>query len=264
MEKVERYNWAKPGDSGRKTNVPVNDLHVDHSYQRKEVTESNTLAIARDFSWVLFGTLVCMRRANGLIVIIDGQQRWMAAKKRGDIATVPCIIFESEGRDHEAAAFMDINKKRKVVSAVDSFRAAVVAKREPEIQINEWLESVGLKIMDKGGVTGIDFPRNIIFRWNLDANASKSAILVQREIIGTESCHTFIFLGLWHLIHNGVEVKPYIKKLQEAGGKAALLRAIRQYRIETDMAATAVACGNAILRLINFRKSNKVSIRTEE
>lgn len=37
VNKVERYDWVKPGDNGLQCKVAVDDVKIDHAYQRHEV-----------------------------------------------------------------------------------------------------------------------------------------------------------------------------------------------------------------------------------
>jgi hypothetical protein len=141
-DKVERYEWASTGDKGKSAVVNVNDLHIDTSYQRPEVSEKNTLATARLFNWSAFGTIVVMERSGGKKFIVDGQQRWLAAKRRG-IAEIPCRIFSSNGRDHEAQAFCQLNTNRTAVRVFVRFNARATAGFQPEETIQKWLAGVG-------------------------------------------------------------------------------------------------------------------------
>jgi hypothetical protein len=94
--KIERYDWALPGDDGQFRCVPVHELKVDHSYQREQVSDSTILKIARDFSWSMFGVLIVMERTNGNLYVVDGQQRLAACIRRGDIEKAPCSSLRSD------------------------------------------------------------------------------------------------------------------------------------------------------------------------
>ena len=183
INKADRYDWAKPGDIGKQVRIKLDDLIVDHSYQRPEVSESNTIAIAKSFNWVAFGSLVVMQRADGRICIVDGQQRWLSAKRRGDITTVPCILFQSDGIEHEARAFISLNVRRNCVPAIAKFYGYVRAGLEPEKTINNWVKSVDLKITADGkDHKGIDFPTTLIRQWKQDEQAAKLAVELQIKV----------------------------------------------------------------------------------
>lgn len=263
--KAERYDWIKPGDRGRQRMVLVDDLKIDHSYQRTEVGNRNTLAIAREFNWVAFGAIVVMERANGNKYVVDGQQRLLAVQKRGDIRMVPCVLFKSDGREHEARAFIALNVGRKPVTAVVKFIAGVRAGLNPETQIAEWLATQGLTVMADGkDVNGVDFPTCLMQTWKLDAKATQESLVIQRGINGPVPLHSTCHKGIWWLLHNGIKVAEYIDKLQKSGGRSAILRSVKTFEIETGKQASVRGCGIGVLRLINNgRRGNRIAIPVE-
>jgi hypothetical protein len=263
MNKIEKFDWAKPGDRGRNIEMPICDLLIDHSYQRMEVSAINTLAIAKNFNWTSFGTLTIMRRENGACYVIDGQQRLAAIKKRGDIIRVPCRVFDSDGPEHEAIAFVAINVNRKSVSAVSKFNANFMGGHNPEVEIGGWLKENNLRISDNSDVSrNLDFPAKIIATWNADRDSCKSAILIQLEINQKdESLNSFIHAGIWWLLYNGIDVEKEIQKLKNLGGKPAILQSIRRLTIESGMPKASInICGRGTLLLINRHRRNKISI----
>jgi len=261
IDKAERYNWVKPGDTGRQCFISIDELFIDHTYQRHEASKKNTLSIARYFNWVAFGAIVVMERDDGNKYIVDGQQRYLAAKSRGDIKNLPCVLFKSTGPKHESEAFISLNINRKFVRAVDKYRVAVGAKMNPETQVDTWLKSVGFEIADHGSENGIDFPAKLLVTWKLDAEACKSAAIAQRKINNGQSLHGNIHCGLWYLIHNGLDVHEYIDKIVRMGGKSGILQSIKMHQIEMGSSASHRLCGLAILHLINHRNRKKVSIK---
>jgi hypothetical protein len=265
IDKVDRYDWVKPGDFGRQCKIAVNILKIDHSYQRAEVSKPNTLALARAFNWVAFNSLVVMERANGDKYVVDGQQRLLAARHRGDIKDVPCVLFKSDGRDHEAVAFISLNIRRSHVPAVAKFRASVSAGIEPEKEIHRFLEGIGLEVMEDGkSMKGLCFPNNLIQTWNINCECSKKAVIIQREINGIEplvsSCHR----GIFWLLCKGINVAEHVEKLKRLGGRTALMREIKAVEIESNMTTTNRLSGIAILRLINYRRrGSKITVESE-
>lgn len=68
--------------------VHTAELSVDQSYQRSIDNEGSRrliASIAANFDWRLCAPLVVSRRSDGSKVIIDGQHRWAAAVRRGDL-----------------------------------------------------------------------------------------------------------------------------------------------------------------------------------
>lgn len=262
IDRVERYDWVKPGDTGRQCKVSVDDLKIDHAYQRVEVSENNTLAIARAFDWVAFNSIVVMERANGDKYVVDGQQRLLAARRRGDIRDVPCVLFKSDGRDHEARAFLSLNVRRKNVTAVAKFNASVRAGMNPEKQIADWLATQGLVVTEDGkDMSGVDFPSNLIRSWNLNKDACRNAVLIQRDVNGTEPLHSTCHKGIFWLLHNGIPVDDYADKLKRLGGRSAILRSVKTLEIETGAKASERGCGIGVLRLLNYkRRGMKIAV----
>jgi hypothetical protein len=79
------------------------DLKIDPSYQRSiEIGTSQTLIrrIAMFWDWSLCQPLAVARRADGALMVVDGQHRLAAARLRGDIYDLPCVItaYESAPR----------------------------------------------------------------------------------------------------------------------------------------------------------------------
>ena len=262
VDKVDRYDWVKPGDNGRQCMVAVDELKVDHAYQRPEVSDRNTLALAREFNWVAFNSIVVMERANGDKYVVDGQQRLLAARRRGDIREVPCVLFKSDGRDHEARAFISLNVRRTNVPAVAKFNASVRAGLNPEKQIADWLASQGLTVTQDGkDMNGVDFPTSLMQSWKLNDEAARLAIQVQRDVNGTEPLHSVCHKGLWWLLHNGIDVTEHASKLKRLGGRAAILRSVKTLEIETGAMASVRGCGIGVLRLVNYkRRGNKIAV----
>ncbi len=263
---AERYQWDKPGERGDVRMISLSEIDVDAEYQRDEVSERNTMAIASAFSWSKFGTVSLAKRENGRYVALDGKQRILAARKRGDIERVPALVFISGGIEYEAQAFIGINCRRRPVDALVKFRAAVMAKIEPELSISTWLDSVGLKIRSDGRSNNvIDFPATFVETWKMDTESCKSAVVIQKKIAANDPFSSYIHKGLWWLEHKGLHVDPYVSKIIRLGGANVILKEINSVGIRTGKAAKSFAtCGLGILSLINFRKKSKITISEDE
>lgn len=108
--------------------VSVDDLSVDHSYQRSTGSERSQRLIssmAMRWNWRLCQPLAVSRRDDGSLLIVDGQHRHEAATRRGDIPHLPCVISRAASVAEEAAMFVDLNSKRQKLSAGDIFLAAL-------------------------------------------------------------------------------------------------------------------------------------------
>lgn len=137
-------------------NLPVlqylkpEQLEVDPSYQREVKSRTaQTLinSIAMHWNWDLAQVLVVSRRDDKYHVI-DGQHRLMAAKKRGDIQSLPCVIGQFDTVADEAKTYTALNENRRPMSALDKFRAAIASGDEECGAINEMLAKHGFEIPD--------------------------------------------------------------------------------------------------------------------
>ncbi len=141
--KIKQYGWIVKDEPGQVAWVQKTALRVDHSYQRP-VNEQKANNIAKEWSYVACGTIsVAERESDGGLYIIDGQHRVMAALKRDDIQTLPCIIFKSEGRRQEAAGFIDANTLRKMPSTLQKWNAQLMRGDANTLFINTLIEQHG-------------------------------------------------------------------------------------------------------------------------
>jgi len=260
VDKVERYEWAKAGDKGKACRIPVTVLKIDRSYQRGEVSERNTLRIAARFSWIAFGSIVVMQRASQDIFVVDGQQRLLAAIRRGE-ETVPCVLFQSDGPRHEAQAFLELNTHRVKVSAVDKFNAAAKAGNEPECIVARWLASIGLSVVADGkSLKGVCFPAVLLESWRVDSTIAKEAILLQQRINGTEPLCGDVHKAICWLLVKEVDIDQEVRKISLAGGRTAIMRSIRAIEIATVQRATWRTCGLGLLKVINHKRRKKIVV----
>lgn len=129
--------------------VHVTELQVDQTYQRSIENQASARlinSIAHNFDWRLCAPLVVSRRSDGSKVIIDGQHRWAAAMKRGDLLQLPCCLFVYASAQDEARMFIVANRARKPMNRLDDFHAAVAAADEDALEIQRLVHSAGLTI----------------------------------------------------------------------------------------------------------------------
>lgn len=129
-------------------NIGVAELAVDPAYQREiENPASRSLirSIARDWDWGLCQPLVIAQRADGLFVV-DGQHRLAAARLRGDIGDLPCVITAHASVEDEAAAFVALNQKRKPLNAIDLFKARLASGDLAAASILRMIHHAGLDL----------------------------------------------------------------------------------------------------------------------
>jgi hypothetical protein len=109
------------------------ELRIDPSYQRTtEAGASQTLIrrIAMFWDWSLCQPLAVAKRDDGALMVVDGQHRLEAARLRGDIDDLPCVVTAYRNAGDEAAAFVALNQQRRPLSQIDLFKAALAAEDE--------------------------------------------------------------------------------------------------------------------------------------
>lgn len=129
--------------------VHTTELTVDQSYQRSIDNEGSRrliASIAANFDWRLCAPLVVSRRPDGLKVIIDGQHRWAAAVRRGDLLQLPCCLFTYDSPEDEARMFIVANRARKPMNRLDDFHAALAAADEDAVEIQRLVSEAGLRM----------------------------------------------------------------------------------------------------------------------
>lgn len=137
--KIERYNWTLQDRPGVQMMIPKSDLRVDEEYQRGQ-NEGKIKAIASEWSWVACGALIVGDR-EGAYFVVDGQHRLLAARRRTDIAELPCVVFETTTVQQEAKGFLAANTQRKPITSLDRFRALVCTDDEDALLVKRLLEA---------------------------------------------------------------------------------------------------------------------------
>lgn len=117
-------------------------LKVDPLYQRELDSKSQRLIrdIAEQWDWSLCQPLVVASRRDGSLFVVDGQHRLEAARHRGDIAQLPCVIVHPADPADEAAAFVALNQRRRPLTAFAMYNGALAAGDEAAIQLQRLLD----------------------------------------------------------------------------------------------------------------------------
>jgi hypothetical protein len=123
-------------DNGRKGTLAwlaVKDLVIPDSgkegYQREAVA-GHASYIAANFDWRLFGVIDIVKRVDlgGRLEVSDGGNRLRAARVRGDVAEVPCIIHIANTIEEAAAIFTGINVHRRAIAFAPLHKAMLLAQ----------------------------------------------------------------------------------------------------------------------------------------
>lgn len=131
--------------------VPVLDwidpslIDADPMYQRP-LDEGRVNAILKAFTWRSFGALVVVPQDDGRYHATDGQHRLEAAKRHPKVAHVPAVVVKADDVQSEASIFVEINKNRKNVSALELFFAGLAADDDDALTIHQVCQRAGIRI----------------------------------------------------------------------------------------------------------------------
>jgi len=124
--------------------VPVKDLEIDPRIQRA-LDRNKILGIDKQFVKSALNVIAVSRRANGQIVVLDGQHRMEVVKKRPDIDTMVCKVYIGATLEQEAALFLTLNNTTKP-TAIAKYKVQGTAGDEVVAGINEILAKYGYKV----------------------------------------------------------------------------------------------------------------------
>lgn len=174
VPKREKYSWANPSAPGTFLMVRKEDLNIDGTYQREQVSEEKVREIASQWDWKLYGTLSVILRPCGTLWLYDGGHRCRAAFLRDDIAELPCMVFEVSHKIDEARAFLGANLIKTFVSAYHKHRAAVLT--------GEPVANAAAAILNKYGYTAATSARKTEFAAinTLHQMAKEDAVTAER------------------------------------------------------------------------------------
>ena len=203
--------------------LPVSQLQVDHAYQRLLV-ESQIRWVVNHYDPIAFGRLVVGRRADGSLWVVDGQQRHEAAT-RLEMDTVPCDVFESTGRTHEAYVFREIGSRRKNLKPYEMYRAAVEAGDVVTLAIQTTVEQCGYRICQSGRRPGENHITAVNTLYGIHRLGGTSLITAVLDIIteswpgDTTGVHNMVLNGLAMFIrvfsdHDNYDRRRLVKKLK--------------------------------------------------
>lgn len=118
-------------------------LKIDMSYQR-ESSESLITRIIGRFDLNKFEPPTVNVRPDGSYYIVDGGHRVAAARRIGT-PTLTCRVVHIDV-DEEPGLFIDLNRSRRWVSPVQTFKAEVALGNPSSLEITRCLEDRGLRV----------------------------------------------------------------------------------------------------------------------
>ncbi len=217
--KVEHYRWTLKDSRGEYMAIDKNELFVDHAYQRDQ-NENKVIEMARSWSWMACGAILVALRPDGSHFVFDGQHRVMAARKRSDITTLDCLVFEVDELHDEADGFLKSNTLRKPVSMMAKFKALIVCNDKHAVAVSALLETLGLSVHKQSKPGSFN-----ALAWAVKAHARNAKTfeatmrLVATLADGKHYVHESICRGLFQLDikHNALENPKFIRRLIQVG-----------------------------------------------
>lgn len=122
-------------------------LTVDPAYQRP-LSLNAVRVIVDNFDPDALGALIVSARADGSMVLLDGQQRHAALMQMGwGDQQVPCLVHTGLTVVQEAVVFTRLNVDRSRPHPVDIFTARVVAQEEDALAVQAVLDACGVRVI---------------------------------------------------------------------------------------------------------------------
>lgn len=210
--------------------VTVAELNVDRSYQRQP-REDLVGRIARNYDLVLAGYITVNRRADGSLWIVDGQQRWMGARKAGE-REMFAMVVDGLTPEEEAAYYTALNRGRRALTSIEIFRSAFRCHDPSAVEIVEVVYDLG------GSIAGISGSRETIQAVSalesVHGRGGRRMLVAVLEIIrdsfgglNRTTCQSQIIMALFNVLttHPELDRARLTKKLEAIGDKNLRQRA---------------------------------------
>ena len=140
-------NATKSAGGVMYASIPIELLDLDHAYQR--ALGPYVREMAENWDEFKAGVL-CVNYRDGRFFIWDGQNRFEAAKMRGGIERLHCMIRVGWSREEEALAFAKQNERKKRLSAADVIRAEIVGGDPIAIKVKFACDNFGVTCAPRG------------------------------------------------------------------------------------------------------------------
>ena len=261
LNKVEKFKWRPLDQVGEFNWIDKQDLHVDRSYQREDEYRDKILTMASDWKWESCGAISVMQREDGRYMVVDGQNRTLAAWRRSDISRLPCMVFRSKSIEHEASSFIEINTNRKPVTAYIKFRARLVAGDQSSKEIVSIVADNGLQMRPDGAKPGTITCIAACERMYAQSPSSFARVIaLAAKISAADNVFVCgILVGglsvLDRKVQDGLQDKRLAQKLTEVGA-IALVDAARKMSFRIGKGG-AVVWADGMLEIINRKRGAK-------
>lgn len=227
VSKVEQYKWKPLDKPGELKYLPKSALYVDHRYQR-QATKPRVLKIASELTWAAFGVLLVAKRpGDARLYVFEGQHRYLAAMLRSDVTNVPCIVFDSTDIQEEAEAFLKANTGRRMPTALEKWRAAIVCKDELIVYCDTLIRTIGRVPASQTGPSQVRCLSALVAAAKRNRSALESVWPLVAELVRGKPFHERIFEGLLYIeehLPNGESLsdKRWRDRLERVGAEKLL------------------------------------------
>ena len=221
--------------------IGVDELNISDAYQRT-IVPARVNRIAKNLDQDAFGSLTVGQRRDGTHWVVDGMQRLTAARKLG-ISMVPCDVFDSEGKEHEARVFRLKNRERTSVSACALFNAQLTEGDPQTLEIDRVIREAGLKLRlrDEGGsgwpyVKAVKALERSISRVGADGLAAALDILMQVWPGEDGALQGDMIEGMCWFIkkHDGFDRQSLVQRLSKKSIGGVVRAADANYKLGKD------------------------------
>ena len=201
LDKVEHYGWTIEDTPGQLTWLNKSELLIDHSYQRA-AKPGRVLKIAQSWSWLACGVIIVAKRfadKKWHHFVVDGQHRVLAALKRSDIDTLPCLVFHTRSAVEEAAGFYDANTNRRMPTSIEKWRAMLLAGDEHAMVVDDLITSIGRSVASVSGPTGVRCLSSMLRAANADEACLRRVWPVVAAVCKGQALHERLLEGLFYI-----------------------------------------------------------------
>jgi hypothetical protein len=255
---ASRYAWTIKNAPGEFLMVPTKELEVDYAYQRDRINQRRVEELSRAWDWIACGCLVVALREDNKWFVVDGQHRKLAADLRGDIAELPCLVFETTGRREEAMGFLTINQGRASVGSLDRYKAQLLAGDKTAFALESLVRSTGHRFGEKASARMVSCVQCLYnLAWE-DMERLELLWPLLAELHPDGPMSDTVIKGLWTVDKwlgkegRSVAEPPYREKLVAVGG-AGLHREIRREVAVIGQGGVRVS-GCAIAKYLNKQR----------
>ncbi len=241
--------------------LKLDELTIDLSYQREEVSPKAVRKIANEWCWLSCGVLrVIIRKKNKKAYIIDGQHRFRGAEMNGKIEELPCLVFNGDKLTDEAIFFLRCNCNRVPIGPYVKYHAALAAKDANALQTKKLLDKHGYRAVKKGTadntircITGLQrmVDKNM-------TNADRSFGLAVAINFGFKQVRAELLIALsFLLLHIEEDITDgYCRQKLIGAGPELLEKLIRQERI-LNVNKGARGHAQALIDFLNKGRNHK-------